>query len=77
MTSGAAEHCASVREKASLTSGTRYWHTTASESLGLEGMQMSDGRNGLRREANSAVDSMTWRCVLRDSVLSRNQPNAP
>ena len=39
-----------LKEKASLLSGSDFWHTTAVPRLGLEEFMMCDGPNGLRKQ---------------------------
>jgi len=39
-----------LEEKASLTSGSDNWHSTAVERLGIPALKLSDGPNGVRGE---------------------------
>ena len=43
-----------LQEKASLLSGSDFWHTEAVERLGLKAFMMCDGPNGLRKQEGEA-----------------------
>ncbi|MBO3100885.1 beta-glucosidase [Cellulomonas fengjieae] len=42
-----------LEEKASLTSGSDFWHTTAVERVGIPAVMVSDGPHGLRKQADN------------------------
>ncbi|MFT4294182.1 MAG: glycoside hydrolase family 3 C-terminal domain-containing protein [Micropruina sp.] len=44
----------SLEEKASLTSGLNFWHTTAVERVGVPSLMLTDGPHGLRKQTGSA-----------------------
>ena len=41
-----------LEEKASLMSGSDFWHTTAVERLGIPSVMMTDGPHGLRKQSD-------------------------
>ncbi|MBO3085139.1 beta-glucosidase [Cellulomonas fengjieae] len=42
-----------LEEKASLTSGSDFWHTTAVERVGIPAVMVSDGPHGLRKQSDN------------------------
>ena len=43
-----------LEEKAGMCSGADFWHTKGVERLGVPAVMVSDGPNGLRKQANQA-----------------------
>ena len=44
-----------LEEKASLLSGSDFWHTKAVERLGIPSIMMTDGPHGLRKQTDDAT----------------------
>src|SRR3954452_20364541 len=60
-----------LEEKASLCSGSDFWHTQAVERLGIPAVMVTDGPHGLRKQAGAAD-----RVGLNDSVPATCFPTA-
>ena len=64
-----------LQEKASLLSGSDFWHTQAVERLGLKEFMMCDGPNGLRKQTDNpdhmgVNDSISTVCYPTASALA-------
>jgi len=60
-----------LEEKAALTSGSDFWHTTAVDRLGIPAVMLTDGPHGLRKQAADSEQ-----LALGDSVAATCFPTA-
>ena len=64
-----------LEEKASLCSGSDFWHTQGIERLGIPAVMVTDGPHGLRKQAGEADRPERQRrgCLLPGRVRHRFQ----
>lgn len=66
-----------LEEKASLCSGSDFWHTQGIERLGIPAVMVTDGPHGLRKQAGEAdhlgLNEQHRGCLLPGRVRHRFQ----